>query len=746
MRKILPDNWKQRLDHLRLDLGARFDSALFSSLRGTRELYERFSTFMDNFYVGGWKRWVFIEPFSEAATIGLGGLILLLALAIPAFRETADDDWLKKSDLAVAFLDRYGNPIGSRGIKHNDSIPLEDFPDNLIKATLATEDRRFYEHFGIDIPGLFRAMLTNARAGGVVQGGSSITQQLAKNLFLSNERTIERKVKEAFLAMWLEVRLPKNEILKLYLDRAYLGGGTFGVDAAAQYYFNKSARDVNLAEAAMLAGLFKAPSRFAPHINLPAARARANVVLDNLVEAGFMTEGQVFGARRNPATAVDRRDERSPNYYLDWAFDEMKKLVETLPKSVHERVFVVRLALDVDLQRHAEKAVEDSLRQYGREYRAKQGASVLMEIDGAVRAMVGGRDYGESQFNRATDALRQPGSSFKPYVYATALMNGFKPTSVVVDSPVCIGNWCPKNYGGGHAGAMTLTQAITRSINVIPVKLSIALGHGNPKIGRAMIKETARKAGLRTPLPDTPSMPIGADEVTVLDHTGGYSMFPNLGKAMTPHAVLEVRSGAGDLIWRWDRDGKKPVQVLTPQVAMDMSMMMNHVVEEGTGRRAQLDGIKAAGKTGTTNAHRDAWFVGFTGNFICGVWFGNDDYSTMNQMTGGSLPAMTWHEIMAYAHQGIELRPIPGLGGSSGRTVTAEGRKESGSDTPASRLPVLTRRGADALVRVERLMDDATRALISRRASTKTSEQPLPSGQDTVAASDPQTPTSTRGN
>jgi len=219
----------------------------------------------------------------------------------------------------------------------------------------------------------------------VVQGGSSITQQLAKNLFLSNERTIERKVKEAFLAMWLEVRLPKNEILKLYLDRAYLGGGTFGVDAAAQYYFNKSARDVNLAEAAMLAGLFKAPSRFAPHINLPAARARANVVLDNLVEAGFMTEGQVFGARRNPATAVDRRDERSPNYYLDWAFDEMKKLVETLPKSVHERVFVVRLALDVDLQRHAEKAVEDSLRQYGREYRAKQGASVLMEIDGAVR-------------------------------------------------------------------------------------------------------------------------------------------------------------------------------------------------------------------------------------------------------------------------------------------------------------------------------------------------------------------------
>src|SRR5437016_8811771 len=489
---------------------------------------------MDRFHVAGWRRWAIVEPFSEGATLGLGGLMVLLALAIPAFRETADDDWLKKSELAVTFLDRYGAEIGSRGIRHNDSVPLDQFPDHLIKAVLATEDRRFYEHFGIDLPGTMRAVLTNARAGGVVQGGSSITQQLAKNLFLSNERTIERKVKEAFLALWLEVRLPKNEILKLYLDRAYLGGGTFGVDAAAQYYFNKSAREVNLAEAAMLAGLFKAPSRFAPHINLPAARARANVVLDNLVEAGFMSEGQVFGARRNPASVVDRRDERSPNYYLDWAFDEMKKLVDRLPKTVHERVFVARLAGDLNLQKNTEQAVENSLPQDGREHQGKQRAAVLMETDGSVRAMVGGRDYGESQFNRATDALRQPGSSFKPYVYATALASGgFKPTSIVVDSPVCIGNWCPHNYSGGFSGSMTLTQALVRSINVIPVKLSIALGNGNPKIGRAKIKDIARKAGLRTPLPDTPSMPIGADEVTVLDHTGAYGTFVNNGLSVT---------------------------------------------------------------------------------------------------------------------------------------------------------------------------------------------------------------------
>jgi penicillin-binding protein 1A len=728
-------SWKSRLHRFFLDLDSRIDFELYQVKTWGRELYERFTEFMDRFHVAGWRRWYFVEPLSEGLTLGLGGLVIMLALAIPAFRETSDDDWLKKSELAVTFLDRYGNEVGSRGIKHNDSLRLDEFPDHLIKATLATEDRRFYDHFGIDIPGLFRAMMTNARAGGVVQGGSSISQQLAKNLFLSNERTIERKVKEAFLALWLEARLPKNEILKLYLDRAYLGGGTFGVDAAAQYYFNKSARDVNLAEAAMLAGLFKAPSRFAPHINLPAARARANVVLDNLVEAGFMTEGQVFGARRNPATPVDRRDERSPNYYLDWAFDEIKKLADTLPKSMHERVFVVRLALDTDLQKHTEQALENSLKQYGREYKVKQGATVLMEVDGAVRAMVGGRDYGESQFNRATDALRQPGSSFKPYVYATALMNGFKPTSVVVDSPVCIGNWCPKNYGGGFGGAMTLTEALKRSVNVIAVKLSISLGNGNPKIGRAKIRDLARKAGLRTPLPDTPSMPIGADEVTVLDHTGGYTMFANLGRAQTPHAIMEVRSGAGELIWRWDRDGKKPVQVITPNVAVDMVNMMTKVVEEGTARRAILDGIRAAGKTGTTNAYRDAWFVGYTGNFVCGVWFGNDDYKAMNQMTGGSLPAQTWHEVMAYAHQGVELRPIPGIGGAPAprAVATADAKKEGPSE--GTRPAILTRRGTDALLRVERLMDDATRALATTRDPIKTTgESTSPVRQETVAA------------
>lgn len=702
----------ERIRRFFLDLDARIDSGLFEAGRWSRELWSRFVTFMDRFHVGGWRRWVFVEPASEAATFGAVGLVLMLALAMPAFYETRDEDWLKKSELAVQFLDRYGNEVGARGIKHNDSVPLEEFPDHLIKATLATEDRRFYEHFGIDVPGTIRAIFINARAGGVVQGGSSLTQQLAKNLFLSNERTIERKVKEAFLAMWLETRLTKNQILKLYLDRAYLGAGAFGVDAAAQYYFGKSARDVNLAEAAMLAGMFKAPTRYAPHINLPAARARANTVLDNLIESGMMTEGQVFGARRNPAVAIDRRDERQPSFYLDYAYDELKKLVDKLPKSVTERVFIVRTGLDVNLQRQAENAVEETLRDYGRQYGTRQAATTVMENDGTVRAIVGGRDYSESQFNRATDAQRQPGSSFKPYVYSAAFIHGLKPTTTIVDGPICIGNWCPHNYSGGYSGTQTLTSALVRSINTVPVRLSIMIGNGNPKAGRAKIVALARSMGIRSPLPDTPSLPIGADEVTVFDHTGAFATFPNGGMAVTPHAILEVRSATGDPIWRFDRDGPKPRRVMPAQVAADINMILNQAVEAGTGKRAMLDGVKAAGKTGTTNAYRDAWFAGYTGNMVAAVWFGNDDYAPTNRMTGGSLPAMTWKKIMAYAHQGIELKQMPGVPpnpGPLGPQVAAEPGARPGDEIP--RPTLLTRRGADILVRIEKALEEASREL-----------------------------------
>ncbi len=712
MRDLFPEDWKPNLRRTLLGVDSWIDFSLFRGFVALREAWQRFSTFMDRFHVAGWRRGL-NEFLSEGLTIGMFGLILMMALATPAFRDTANSNWLKKSEISVTFLDRYGHEIGTRGIRHNDSIPLNELPDHLIKAVLATEDRHFYDHFGIDLTGTLRALITNARAGGVVQGGSTLTQQLAKNLFLSNKRTIDRKIKEAFLALWLESHLTKNEILKLYLDRAYMGGGAFGVDAAAHYYFNKSARDVDLAESAMLAGLFKAPTKFSPAVDLPAARARANVVLDRLVESGFMTEGQVFGARLHPATPVDRKDDQAPNYYLDWAFDQVKKLVDTFPKSVTERVFVVRTALDPNLQKVADDAVESTLRQYGQQYNAHQAATVLMDTDGAVRAMVGGRDYGASQFNRATDAMRQPGSSFKPYVYSTALEHGLTPKSIVVDAPICIGNWCPHNYSRRYRGAMPLITALTYSINSVAVRLSVMIGDGNAKKGRAAIIKTAHAMGITTPLPDTPSLPIGADAVELLEHTGAYATFPNLGMKVEPHAILDVRTGGGKVIWRWDKDGPKPKRVLPKKVALEMIEMMNSVVEHGTGRRARLDGIAAAGKTGTTNAYRDAWFMGYTGNFVCGVWFGNDNYSETNRVTGGSLPAMTWHTIMSYAHQGIEIKPLPGIPAPPARQqpATVAANKKPGDFSPPPRPITLSKRGAEILTGIEKAMNEADRAM-----------------------------------
>ncbi|WP_249762066.1 transglycosylase domain-containing protein, partial [Bradyrhizobium macuxiense] len=322
-----------------------------------------------------------------------------------------------------------------------------------------------------------------------------------------------------------------------------------------------------------------------------------------------------------------------------------------------------------------------------------------------------------SQFNRAVDAYRQPGSSFKPYVYTTALLNGFTPNSKIVDGPVCIGNWCPQNYGHSYSGLVTLTRAITNSINVIPVKLSILLGgKEGPKAGRAKIVEVARRFGLTAPLPDTPSLPIGSDEVTVLEHAVAYATFPNKGKAVTPHAILEVRTGAGDLVWRWDRDGPKPRQAIPPNIAADMAGMMSHVVSEGTARRAALDGIPTAGKTGTTNAYRDAWFVGYTGNFTCAVWYGNDDYSPTNRMTGGSLPAQTWHDIMVAAHQGVEVKELTGVGMGQKLPQPAQANAAANAapkilETRPGPPPVLTKRGADVLVRVEKELDDAARTI-----------------------------------
>lgn len=722
---LLPEHWRPQVKRFLLDLDARLNATAFASAVLLREFWERYSIFMYCLRVGGWRR-VIVESCSESVTLLAVALLLLRTLASPALHETSVGNLLRKPELSITFLDRYGNEIGSRGIHHDDSVPLEQLPDYLVKAVLGTEDRRFYEHFGIDLPGALRALTADLHAGGVVQGGSSITQQLAKNLFLTNERTIQRKTEEAFLAIWLESRLSKNEILKLYLDRAYLGAGTYGIEAAAQHYFGKSARDVTLAEAAMLAGLLKAPARFSPDLNLPAARDRANVVLDNLIDAGFMKEAQLSEAHRNPATPIENanlqsasHDEKTADYYLDWAFEEIKKIVDTFPISVRGTTFVVRTAIDMDLQHATEHAVQTSLREYGRTYHVSQSAAVLMDVDGSVRTMVGGRDYAQSQFNRAVYAMRQPGSSFKPYVYTAALSDGLTPDSTVTDAPICIDDWCPQNYERSHGRLITLTRALAHSINTVAVRLSILIGHGNSKIGRAKIIETARKMGVHAPLPDVPSLPLGADEVTVLDQTAAYATFPNLGRAIIPHAILDVRTRNGRVVWRFDRDGPKPKQVISPQLATQMVSMMNQVVEEGTGKRAMLDGIPTAGKTGTTNSYRDAWFVGYTGNYVCGVWFGNDDHSATDRMTGGSLPAATWREIMTRAHQGIELKQLPGLPPPARPPAMQTMAKHKFATRSAlSRSALLNKSGAGALQHLEHKLDDAGHTMPRQGQST----------------------------
>ena len=683
-----------RLSNMLLAFDSWMDSSVWESLHKASGGYERFALFMERFHITG-KRRAAVELGCEAFTVSIAGGLFLLALAMPAL-ELTSDDWLKKQDLAVTFLDRYGQEVGRRGIRHDDAVAFDELPPNLIHAVIATEDRRFFDHFGIDIIGTLRALSVNSRANGVVQGGSSLTQQLAKNLFLSNERTIQRKVNEAFLALWLEWHLTKREILSLYLDRAYLGGGTFGVQAASQFYFGKSVRDLALPEAAMIAGLFKAPTKYAPHINLPAARARANDVLNNMVEAGYLSAGQIYAAQRNPATPVDRQRESSPDWYLDYAFGEVKELAAQ-GKFGDERVLAVRTGLDPAVQQHAEETIENELRQYGSAYHAKQAAAVVLDPSGLVRTMVGGRDYGASQFNRATDALRQPGSSFKPYVYLTALMSGrFKPNTMISGASLCLGNWCPHNYNDETAGRIPLITALAMSLNTVAVRLSIEIGDGTnqwfkAKSGRAKIIATARRMGITTPLPDTVSLPLGADAIKVIEQAGAYATFANAGKHVPPYAVVAVTSRRGDVLYDHDRDQPKPQQTIDPDAIAMMNTMLHQVVLSGTGRRANLDGFQVSGKTGTTNNYHDAWFVGFTGNLVGAVWYGNDDYASMKEMTGGTLPAATWHEIMAFAHQNLEPKPVLGLPVAPAPAVvatnTAAAPATPGIGAPPSTLP-----------------------------------------------------------
>ena len=637
-----------------LGLDARIDSSIASVWEETKDRYNAFSAFFARFRLSGPKR-LFNELVSEGLTLAVGGFAVLYVVAIPALMEF-DESKISAGRYAVKFIDKNGTELGQRGILHSDAVGLEEIPDHLIKATLATEDRRFFEHFGIDLLGTARALIENARANDVVQGGSSITQQLAKNLFLSFERSLTRKIKEAFLALLLEARYDKYQILKMYLDRAYLGGGAFGVEAASQFYFGKSVRDINLAEAALLGGLFKAPSRYAPHINLPASRARTSEVLSNLVEAGYMSAGQVHAARLNPARAIEPHQSQSPDWFLDWAFEEVQRVAE----GRGHYVLTARVTVDLDMQRAAQEALVNTLRAVDTRRGAPfAGGLVAMEPDGAVRAIVGGIDYGESQFNRATNARRQPGSSFKIYVYATALENGYNPRSMVRDASGSCGNWSPRNYtgSGGSGRALTMTDAFKVSLNTTAADLSF-------KVGREKVLEMTQRLGV-TGVKRTCSMALGDTGITLLEHTAAYAAFANGGKRAKPYAVLELYNSKGELVYSRERDEPEAPRVVEARVAEQMNQMMHAVVMEGTGRRAILDFTHSAGKTGTSSSWRDAWFVGFTGALVAGVWVGHDDFRPMwlngNGVTGGTLPTTAWHAFMQVAHTSKNIPTIPGL-------------------------------------------------------------------------------------
>jgi penicillin-binding protein 1A len=643
---------KRFIDWLGLD--ARIDSSIATAWEESKDRYNAFSSFFARFRLSGWRR-IGNELVSEALTLGTGGLAVLFVLAIPALNEF-DESRITTGRYAVKFVDRTGAEIGQRGILHNDAVELEEIPDHLIKATLATEDRRFFEHFGVDVFGTARALFENARANDVVQGGSTITQQLAKNLFLSFERSLARKIKEAFLALLLEARFTKFEILKMYLDRAYLGGGAFGVEAASQFYFGKSVREINLSEAALLAGLFKAPTRYAPHINMPASLARTNDVLTNLVEAGYMSPGQVHAARLNPARVNEPRQAQSPDWYLDWAFEEVQRIAE----GRGHYVLTARVTIDLDMQRSAQEAMVTTLRSTQTRRGAPfSGALVAMDPDGAVRAVVGGIDYGESQFNRATHARRQPGSSFKIYVYATALENGYNPRSMVRDASTSCGNWSPRNYNGsgGSGRSLTVIDAFKNSLNTTAADLSF-------KVGREKVLEMTRRLGVAG-VKRTCSMALGDTGITLLEHTGAYAVFANGGRQARPYAVLELFNSKGELIYSRERDEPQAPQVVSERVVVQMNQMMQAVVNEGTGRRAILDFTHAVGKTGTSSGWRDAWFVGFTGALVTGVWVGHDDFRPMwlngQGVTGGSLPTTAWHAFMSVAHANRNIPPIQGL-------------------------------------------------------------------------------------
>jgi penicillin-binding protein 1A len=582
----------------------------------------------------------------------------------------------KVSGQPIRILARDGSVLAERGTAH-DYIPLDLLPKRVIDAVIATEDRRFWTHWGFDPAGLVRAVFVNLRSGRFVQGGSTLTQQLAKNLFLSPERTLARKVEEVVLALWLELRLSKEEILELYLNRVYFGGGAYGIEAAAQRYFDKSARALTLAEAAVIAGLLKAPSRFAPTSSPRLAVIRSHSVLAKMHDAGFISaaEEQMARSKRMVFSNVRRDQERqAADYAIDYVLDRMPDALGGGSGDI-----IVDTTIDRDLQQHASSVVAEAIGKEGAALDANQAAVVVLDTSGGVRAMVGGRSYAESQFNRAVKAMRQPGSAFKPFVYLAALEKGYTPDSVAYDLPFNLEGWSPKNDNGRFGGAITLRHALAQSVNTVAVRLMM-------DVGPDKVVALATKLGIEAPLRTEPSLALGTSEVSLLDLTGAYGAFASGGSVVEPHIIRRIRSSTGRVLYA--RPALSADAVVGPGSVAALNGMLQDVVESGTGKRAHLAGHATAGKTGTSQDFRDAWFIGYTAHFTGGVWTGNDNGEPMRKATGGNLPALIWNRIMAQAHVGKDSMPLAGLDalGKPGGEA-ASGAYASESAAPPELLP-----------------------------------------------------------
>ena len=582
------------------------------------------------------------------------GCVALVALAVIYFIARAPDPVLATLDDRppnVTVLASDGTVLAERGLRRGH-VRLDVLPPYLVNAVLATEDRRFYSHFGIDPLGLVRASFRNAQEGAVVEGGSTVTQQLAKNLFLNPERTFSRKVEEMIYALWLEQRFTKDEILELYLNRVYFGGGTYGIEAAARRYFGRSARFVTLPQAALLAGLLKAPSRYAPTRSVKLASTRVAEVLDNMVEAGFLSEEEAAAARKLPLRLSAKDDDTGFPYAVDW-------VAELLPEFVgdHQNDLIVETTIDPGIQRASQQALRRLLQTEGGEANAGEGAVVVLDPFGAVKALVGGRSYASSPFDRALKALRQPGSAFKPFVYLAAMESGYRPDSIAYDGPTTIAGWSPRNYTGTYQGEVTLRDSLAHSLNTVAARLTADVGAW--KVVRA-----ARRLGIQSTLHENPSIALGTAEVTLIELTSAYAPFANGGHGVLPHLITRVRDGEGKVLYQ--RRRSTTGQVVALGYVGAMNDMLNATIVRGTGRRAAFPDHIAAGKTGTTQGSRDAWFIGYTAHYVTGVWIGNDDATRMKKVTGGTLPAKLWHDVMLYAHQDKDPQSLPG---TRGRTL-----------------------------------------------------------------------------